>query len=113
MKCYDYNCIAYEKRQGIWRGDIFIDGSFYSAILNCEEGNYVLVTDDDEQPLSRDYHYIRDMFCNKGLNYCRSYYFANMTLKDGGYGIIEGTMKPICFRLGGSLDCFCYECELL
>lgn len=107
----DYNHNIYKKREGTWENDIFIEGVFNGVVLCLEEGSYTWISDDG-QPLSKDYDYIRDMFRNKGSNYCKNYFLSDMILKGGEYEIVEGTVKPICSELGGSLDCCCYECEL-
>lgn len=109
----NYNHNIYKKREGTWRDDIFIDGAVNEVVLNYEEGVYTWISGDDELPLSKDYGYIKEMFRDKGPNYCRNYYFGDMALKCGEYKIVEGTEKPICSELGGSLECCCYECELL
>lgn len=109
----DYHYNIYKKREGTWKDDIFIHGVVYDVILSYEEGDYTYVSDKGELPLSKDDEYIREMFRNEGPNYCRNYYFGDMTLIEGKYEIVEGTVKPICSELGGSLECHCYECELL
>lgn len=107
----DYNFSTYIKREGTWKDGLFIDGSVNSVILYSKEGHFTWLSD-DELPLSKDCRYIRELFRYEEPGYCRKHYFGDMILKDGEYNIVEGTVKPICSKLGGDVDCYCDECEL-
>lgn len=107
----DFNYKTFKKKEGYWMNDEFIEGKIQGVIIYYDEGQYTWIPDDNELPQTKDWLYLRGMFRSEGPSDCKDYYFTDMTLKNGEYEIIEGTVKPICSQLGGTLDCFCDECE--
>lgn len=113
---YDYDVnIDYEmfkKREGRWHNDKFIEGKVNDVIIYKDEDNeYSWESDEQGLPQTKAWMHLRDMLQNESPANCRNYYFADMTLLNDEYEIVDDTLKPICSQLGGAIDMYCYECE--
>jgi len=113
---YDYDVnIDYEmfkKREGRWHNDKFIEGKVNDVIIYKDEDNeYSWESDEQGLPQTKAWMHLRDMLQNESPANCRNYYFADMTLLNDEYEIVDDTLKPICSQLGGAINMYCYECE--
>lgn len=103
------------KRAGRWEKGCLVEGTLYGTLLHKEQDGYAYEPDSKDLPMLIDdfeaHQRIRNIYADDDMDECQNYYSADMTLKDGEYDIIEGSVRPVCKTLGGVLELYCESCK--
>ena len=90
MGCKRFGYGEYRKEVR-WENGRFVEGEVFSAVLYKENGDYLYEQDGEDDILTAD-SYTMSAFLDS-LNTDEALYLADLTLHDGKYDVVEGTVR--------------------